>query len=88
MARFQYKAARSNGTTLEAIVEGMDERTVRGQLERDGLIVLSVQADKVTKISRRNWLSGRISLHEFLVFNQELLAMLKAGLPTLQLWTC
>ncbi len=87
MPTFQYKAARPNGTTVEAAIDGSDERAVRGQLERDGLIVLSLHGEsKRFQKSGRFWWSGKVSLHEFLVFNQELLAMLKAGLPVLQVW--
>lgn len=87
MPTFQYKAARPNGTTLEARIDGTDERAVRGQLEREGLIVLRLQGEQAaTPSSGRRWWSGKVSLHEFLVFNQELLAMLKAGLPILQVW--
>jgi type IV pilus assembly protein PilC len=87
MPTFQYKAARPNGTTVEATIDGSDERAVRGQLERDGLIVLSLRGESKTSRSsgRLRW-PGKVSLHEFLVFNQELLAMLKAGLPVLQVW--
>ncbi len=87
MPTFHYKAARPNGTTVEAAIDGSDERAVRGQLERDGLIVLSLHGEsKTSQTLGRFWWSGKVSLHEFLVFNQELLAMLKAGLPVLQVW--
>ncbi len=87
MPTFQYKAARPNGTTVEATIDGSDERAVRGQLERDGLIVLSLRGEsKTSGISGHLRWARKVSLHEFLVFNQELLAMLKAGLPVLQVW--
>lgn len=54
MPTFQYKAARPNGTTVEAAIDGSDERAVRGQLERDGLIVLSLHGE-----SKRFQKSGR-----------------------------
>lgn len=87
MATFQYRAARPNGITLESRVDGPDERAVRGQLEREGLIVLSLRSEntRAQSSNRLRW-SRKVSLHEFLVFNQELLAMLKAGLPVLQVW--
>ena len=87
MPRFHYRAARPNGVTVESAIDGPDERAVRGQLERDGLIVLSVRGEhtRAHTSSRLQW-TRKISLQEFLVFNQELLAMLKAGLPVLQVW--
>lgn len=88
MPTFRYKAARPNGTVLEAQLDGADERAVRGQLERDGLIVLRVQGGETAagQGGVRGWSWNKITLQEFLVFNQELLALLKAGLPILQVW--
>ncbi len=88
MPTFQYKAARPNGITIEGQADGIDERAVRSHLEREGLIPLSIygQGHAVGCVSGRSWLRRKVSLQEFLIFNQELLALLKAGLPILQVW--
>lgn len=88
MPVFQYKAARPNGTTIEAQVEGIDERAVQTSLEQEGLILLSLQRQSGSSrlATWQAWPGNKISIQEFLIFNQELLALLKAGLPVLQTW--
>lgn len=88
MSVYLYKAARADGTTFEGRIEGANEETVRAQLEGQGWFVFRLRA-------RGTWtgVSGLkvpvrrgISRQEFLVFNQEFLALVKAGLPILRAW--
>src|SRR4029079_1586453 len=88
MATFTYKAAKPSGATLNGHIEGDDERAVRSMLERSGCIVLDLQnrekhAHAWTDKFR---FGGTLPLHEVLVFNQELLGLLKAGLAVLRVW--
>ncbi|MGQ0812282.1 MAG: type II secretion system F family protein [Nitrospiraceae bacterium] len=88
MAIFVYKVARSDGTTLNGQMEGEDEGLIRARLEGQGLLIFKLQrrgaaADHSKKLIR-NW--SKLPLQEFLVFNQELLALVKAGLPILKIW--
>ncbi len=88
MAVFAYRVARPDGSTYDGQVEGEDEQLVRAKLEGQGFLVFNVQ--------RRGGAPGSASfslqslrglpLSEFLVFNQELLALVKAGLPVLRVW--
>src|SRR5262245_47348078 len=76
------------GTATGEIVEGVyiadTEARLRRELEEKGLFVLSLQP--------RGWVPGlsggtrrrRVSRQEFLVFNQELATLLKAGMPLVQ----
>lgn len=86
MATFTYKAARPSGATLDGQIEGEDERAVRSKLERDGFIVLALQSRDQAAGLRSKWWgwSRALPLHEVLVFNQELLALLRAGLAVLR----
>lgn len=88
MPTFYYRAAKPNGTTLEAQVEAVDEQSVRGQLEREGLILLSLKGERQagSGLTGWQWFGKKVSVYEFLVFNQELLALLKSGVPVLQVW--
>lgn len=88
MAIFTYKAARPSGTTLDGRIEGDDERAIRVKLESDGYIVLAIEGgDKTNRSRLGRWRFGStLPLHEVLVFNQELLALLKAGLAVLRIW--
>lgn len=88
MPAFSYRAARVDGTTQEGLAEAEDEQTVRTQLERQGFLVFRVQRRGAWPAFLNAGLSGRrtIPLPEFLVFNQEFLALIKAGLPILKVW--
>jgi type IV pilus assembly protein PilC len=88
MSVFLYRAGQADGTTLEGRVEGENEQLVRQQLEGQGLYVFKVQArGHWRSFSGRGFsLRPRVSRQEFLVFNQEFLALVKAGLPILKAW--
>lgn len=88
MPIFHYKAARPNGTTLDGQIEGDDERTARGKLEGDGYIVLAIRSRDTPTQARLGAfrLGSTLPLHDVLIFNQELLALLKAGLAVLRTW--
>jgi type IV pilus assembly protein PilC len=88
MSVYLYKAARVDGTTFEGSIEGTNEQTVRAQLEGQGWFVFRLRARGTwTGISGLKFPVRRgISRQEFLVFNQEFLALVKAGLPILRAW--
>ena len=88
MAIFTYRVARSDGAVVNGQIEGEEEAAIRGKLESQGLLVFSLQqrsgAVSGRPGSRRSW--GTLSLGEFLIFNQEFLALVKSGLPVLRVW--
>lgn len=88
MATFIYKAAKSSGATFTGQIDGDDERAVRNRLESDGYIVIQLHArdENRNAWTGRFGFAGKLPLHDMLVFNQELLALLKAGLAVLRVW--
>ena len=88
MPVFQYRVAHTNGATQEGTVEGESEGMVRAQLEGQGLLVFQLRRqDSWSNLSIFSTRSrSKVSYQEFLVFNQELLALTKAGLPILKVW--
>ena len=77
------------GEIIEGVYVAENEAHLRRELEEKGLYLLSVQRAGVLKpaalleglgISRRR----RVPQREFLVFNQELATLLKAGMPLVQ----
>ena len=88
MAVFSYRVARPDGSTLDGQVEGEDESLVRAKLESQGLLVFKLhrRGAGAAATSGKSWSWGRLPLGEFLVFNQELLALVKSGLPVLRVW--
>lgn len=86
MPTFLYRVARSDGTTLDGQIESDSEGVAQAQLEGQGLLVFQLRRkgdwSSLSSPSRRS--KGKISLEEFLIYNQELLALIKAGLPILR----
>ncbi len=84
MPQFHYRAARPDGTIIEMDAEGETPRTIRSQLESQGLLVLDLSGKENTTFTTFFTRQRTLSLRDFLVFNQELLALVKAGLPVLR----
>ncbi len=84
MPNFHYRAARPDGTIIETDAEGETPRAIRSQLEAQGLLVLNLSGSG--KSPGLSWPSRQrpLALRDFLVFNQEFLALVKAGLPMLR----
>ncbi len=86
---YVYRVARSDGTVLDGQLEGEDETAIRAKLEGRGLLVFKLRRrgsfGTVSSGSIRG-ARGTLPLQEFLVFNQELLALVRAGLPVLRVW--
>lgn len=72
--RYRVKALRPGEGVAALVIEAIDATEVRAQLERTGAQVLSVQAE------RGNWLTTRRSHFPLMLFTQELIALLDAGL--------
>ena len=88
MAVFAYRVARPDGSTLDGQTEGEEEHLVRAKLEGQGFLVFRLQRrGAATAGLGLGWHAFRkLPIQEFLVFNQELLALVKAGLPVLRVW--
>jgi type IV pilus assembly protein PilC len=84
---FRCRVATASGQIMEATYVAESEARLRRELEEKGLYLLAVQGGGAVSIAglrlgvpRRR----RVSSAEFLVFNQELATLLKAGLPLVQ----
>ena len=82
---FSCRLVSGTGEVLEGVYVADSETRLRREFEDKGLLVL--------KVERRGWMAvpglsfqrrGRIKTHEFLVFNQELATLIKAGMPLVQ----
>jgi type IV pilus assembly protein PilC len=82
MAEFLIKVADERGRMLQQIENGISEAEVRERFSQQGFLVYWVKPKGILaggKVSRRK----RVKPSTFLVFNQQLLTLLKAGLPVL-----
>lgn len=85
MPHFRYRAARPDGSMVEESMDAESEVAVRSQLESKGWLLFSLAGtSRAASLAFLTWHSRRLSLREFLIFNQEFLALTKAGLPILK----
>ena len=82
---FRCRLASPNGEIVEGVYVADTEAHLRHDLEEKGLFVLSLQPKHtVGGVSLQLRKRQGINTREFLVFNQELATLLKAGMPLVQ----
>ncbi len=82
---FRCRLASANGQVVEGVYTAESEARLRHELEEKGLFVLSLQPkNAIAGISLRLPERKGVNSREFLVFNQELATLLKAGMPLVQ----
>jgi type IV pilus assembly protein PilC len=82
---FRCRLGTPSGDVIEGIYVADSESRLRKELEDKGLYVLSLQQrGGVAGLALAFGARRRISQQEFLVFNQELATLLKAGMPLVQ----
>jgi type IV pilus assembly protein PilC len=78
MPHFTYKAVREDGVTINSEAVAADEAELRRELEARGCLVLVLRKKRLVPAGSRG------SAKDFLIFNREFAALVKAGLPILQ----
>jgi len=82
---FRCRLGTAGGEVIEGIYIADSEARLRRDLEEKGLFVLSLQQrGGLRALALGGGRTRRISRQEFLVFNQELATLLKAGMPLVQ----
>jgi type IV pilus assembly protein PilC len=82
---FRCRLGTPEGEVIEGTYVAESEARLRRELEEKGLYVLGIQrAGRIALTSLRLPRRSRVSTREFLVFNQELATLLKAGMPLVQ----
>jgi type IV pilus assembly protein PilC len=82
---FRCRLASPNGEIVEAVHVADSEARLRHELEEKGLFVLSLEPKyAIAGVSLHLPQRQGINTREFLVFNQELATLLKAGMPLVQ----
>ena len=77
---FRAKIGWPDGSVAEEAIQAPDAAAARVEIERRGGHVFEVRREGLSFAERRQR-RGRIKMRDFLIFNQELIALLKAGLP-------
>jgi len=82
---FRCRLASASGEVVEGVYVAESEARLRHELEEKGLYVLSLQhKGGLAGLSFRLPTRGGIPSREFLIFNQELATLLRAGMPLVQ----
>jgi type IV pilus assembly protein PilC len=81
---FRCRLGTPGGEIIEGVYVADSESRLRTELEEKGLYVLSLQRRGFPVLAGGGGRRRRISRQEFLVFNQELATLLKAGMPLVQ----
>jgi type IV pilus assembly protein PilC len=81
---FRCRLGTAGGEILEGIYVADSEARLRRELEEKGLFVLSLHRRGALPGLSRGGGRRRVGQQEFLVFNQELATLLKAGMPLVQ----
>src|SRR5439155_175378 len=82
---FRCRLASPNGEIIEGVYAADNEARLRHELEEKGLYVLSLQPKgSIAGLALRLPQRHSVATREFLVFNQELATLLKAGMPLVQ----
>ena len=84
MSEFKVKAGWPDGSVAEQSIVAADMGAARFEIERRGGHVFEVRRKGISLRAARGVGRGRIKMNEFLIFNQELIALLKAGLPVVR----
>ncbi len=85
MSEFRVRAGWPDGSVAEQSVIAADLGAARLEVERRGGHVFEVRRKGLSLASGRpKSKRGRVKMADFLIFNQELIALLKAGLPVVR----
>src|ERR1700761_7824299 len=86
MAEWTLKCADVRGEMHQQVAEGASERELRDKLTQQGFLVYSIKPKQEAtglnvNIGSR---SKKINLEKFLIFNQQFVTLIRAGLPILK----
>jgi type IV pilus assembly protein PilC len=82
---FRCRLASASGEIVQGVYAAESESRLRQEFEEKGLFVLSLQPKgAIAGVSLQLPFRQKVNTREFLVFNQELATLLKAGMPLVQ----
>lgn len=84
MSEFRVRAGWPDGSVAEQAVLAADIGAARLEIERRGGHVFEVKRKGFALGGGKTASKGRVKMSDFLIFNQELIALLKAGLPVVR----
>ena len=82
MAEFIVKMADERGRVLQQVENGFSEKEIRDRFTQQGFLVYSVKGNRGV-LGKAFGSRSKIKLDEFIIFNQQFVTLIKAGLPIL-----
>jgi type IV pilus assembly protein PilC len=85
LAEFQVRYADPRGQMHETVTEAASEREGRERMAQQGYLVYSIRAkDLGTRLGANAGRKQTVNLEKFLIFNQQFVTLVRAGLPILK----
>lgn len=86
MANYRYAAKDKTGKAMTGVLEAQDEKIAIGMLRQQGLVILSLQAEKAKapRKSLRDMIGSKIKLSELVLFSRQMATLIDSGIPLVQ----
>jgi type IV pilus assembly protein PilC len=82
MAEWSLKYADARGEMHQQVAEAESERELRDRLTQQGFLIYSIKPRSEAAALRAR--GGKLNLEKFLIFNQQFVTLIRAGLPILK----
>ncbi len=86
MPSFHCKIGTADGRIVEKVFDSGSRVQLKTNLEDQGFHVFQIRRQTLSFLQGKNQSSARINSRRFISFNQELLVLLRSGLPVLQIF--
>ena len=86
MPSFHCKIGTADGRVVDKVYESGNKAQLQENLEEQGFYVFQISRQKVSFLQGGKQKNSRMTSRRFLLFNQELLVLLRSGLPILQIF--
>lgn len=86
MPNFYCKIGTSDGRVVEKVYESVSRAQLKENLEDQGFHVFHIRRKSWSFLQQERQKSARMTSRRFLAFNQEMLVLLRSGLPILQIF--
>lgn len=86
MPSFHCKIGTADGRVVDKVYESVTKAQLQENLEEQGFYVFQIRRQPMSFLQGEKYRNARMTSRRFLSFNQELLVLLRSGLPILQIF--
>lgn len=85
MAEFLMKYADARGEVHQQVAEAVSEKELRDKFSQQGFLIYSIKPRReIAGVAVGRGRKKKINLEKFLIFNQQFVTLVRAGLPILR----